>query len=406
MNINSFDRGADGAKRGAWSAVFALAFGVAGLITTEFLPMSLLTPMSQGLGVSEGLAGQSLTATAFAAIFTSLLIGSVARGIDRRSVFLAFMAIMIASNAAVALAPSFGWLLLARVALGAALGGFWALAASVAMRLVPKPDVPKALSIVFGGVSVSMVISAPLGTMLGELLGWRGVFVAAALVAVAGFAWLWISLPSMPAENSAGRSGIRDVGARRDVRMAMIAIFTVFCGQFAFFSYARPFYERVTQLDVQTLSVVLLAFGIANFIGTSISSPALRRRLMTTLWTVPAVLMCCAAALALAGAHTPAATAITALWGFAFGFVPVGWSTWITRHVQDDPESAGGLQVAVIQVANTVGAAAGGYALDHAGAGAPVTIAAVLFAITVFVAKRMGSMTLAAKSRAVAAPAE
>jgi DHA1 family purine ribonucleoside efflux pump-like MFS transporter len=147
--------------------------------------------MSKSLGISEGLAGQSLTATAFAAMATSLLIGRIAAELDRRRVFLGFTVLMIVSNACVAFAPDFVWLLAARLILGVALGGFWTMAASAAMRLVPERSVPRALSIGFGGVSVSMVISAPAGTILGEFVGWRGVFVLAAC----GYAWLWLVLP-------------------------------------------------------------------------------------------------------------------------------------------------------------------------------------------------------------------
>src|ERR1700754_2486488 len=120
----------------AWGAVGAMALGVFGLVTAEFLPASLLTPMAADLGITEGLAGQAVTATAAVAMVTSLLISAATRRIDRRRVLLAFSVLLIISNLIVAFAPSLSWLLLGRVLLGAAIGGFWTMSAAVAMRLV------------------------------------------------------------------------------------------------------------------------------------------------------------------------------------------------------------------------------------------------------------------------------
>ncbi|MGO4838596.1 MFS transporter, partial [Rhizobiaceae sp. 2RAB30] len=120
----------------AWAAVFAMTLGVFGLVTAEFLPASLLTPMAADLGISEGLAGQAVTATALVALAASLLIATVVRDLDRRIVLLAFSVLLILSSLLVAFASSLTMLLLGRVLLGAAVGGFWTMSAAVAMRLV------------------------------------------------------------------------------------------------------------------------------------------------------------------------------------------------------------------------------------------------------------------------------
>ena len=155
-----------------WSAVFAVAFCVACLITVEFLPVSLLTPMALDLGISEGMAGQSVTTTAFVAMFSSLFITTVIGKTDRRYVVILFSLLLTLSCLLVSFADSFTLLLLGRACLGLALGGFWAMSASLTMRLVPMRVVPKALSIIFGAVSIALVIAAPLGSFLGGLIGW------------------------------------------------------------------------------------------------------------------------------------------------------------------------------------------------------------------------------------------
>ncbi len=151
----------------AWRAVYALALGVFGLIVAEFLPASLLTPMASSLGVSEGMAGQAVTATALVALVTGLLIAPATRNIDRRWVLMFFSILQIVSSLMVAFADSLAFLLLGRLLLGIAIGGFWAMSTATAMRLVPAAHVPKALAIIFSAVSVATVVAAPLGSYLG-----------------------------------------------------------------------------------------------------------------------------------------------------------------------------------------------------------------------------------------------
>lgn len=154
----------------AWLAVFSLAVGVFGLLTAEYLPASLLSPMATSLGVSEALAGQSVTVTAIVALFSGLLVPGLTRNMDRRTVLLGFTLLMIASNLLVALSPNLTVLLLMRVLLGIAIGGFWSMVAAVAMRLVPDDQLPRALSVIFSGISVGTVVAVPLGSYLGGIL--------------------------------------------------------------------------------------------------------------------------------------------------------------------------------------------------------------------------------------------
>lgn len=365
-----------------WSAVFAVAFCVACLITVEFLPVSLLTPMALDLGISEGMAGQSVTTTAFVAMFSSLFITSVIGKTDRRYVVILFSLLLTLSCLLVSFADSFTLLLLGRACLGLALGGFWAMSASLTMRLVPMRVVPKALSIIFGAVSIALVIAAPLGSFLGGLIGWRNVFNGAAGMGVLCTLWVLKALPSLPGESAAQQQNMFGLLKRPGVMAGMCAIFMAFAGQFAFFTYIRPVYMTLAGFDVDGLTLVLLSFGIASFIGTSLSSVLLKRSVKAALAIAPLVLTACAAALVLWGESKIVASTVAIIWGFAFALIPVGWSTWITRSLSDQAEKAGSIQVAVIQLANTCGAAVGGIALDHLGLLSPLVLSGVLMLFT------------------------
>ncbi|HEE3550581.1 TPA: purine ribonucleoside efflux pump NepI [Klebsiella pneumoniae] len=365
-----------------WSAVFAVAFCVACLITVEFLPVSLLTPMALDLGISEGMAGQSVTTTAFVAMFSSLFITTVIGKTDRRYVVILFSLLLTLSCLLVSFADSFTLLLLGRACLGLALGGFWAMSASLTMRLVPMRVVPKALSIIFGAVSIALVIAAPLGSFLGGLIGWRNVFNGAAVMGVLYTLWVLKALPSLPGESASQQQNMFGLLKRPGVMAGMCAIFMAFAGQFAFFTYIRPVYMTLAGFDVDGLTLVLLSFGIASFIGTSLSSVLLKRSVKAALAIAPLVLTACAVALVLWGESKIIASTVAIIWGFAFALIPVGWSTWITRSLSDQAEKAGSIQVAVIQLANTCGAAVGGIALDHLGLLSPLVLSGILMLFT------------------------
>ncbi|HDG1672344.1 TPA: MFS transporter [Kluyvera cryocrescens] len=352
----------------AWRAVWSLGLGVFGLITAEFLPASLLTPMASSLGVTEGMAGQTVTATALVALVTGLLITSATKSIDRRWVLMFFTLLQIVSSLLVAFAPSLQVLLLGRLLLGVAIGGFWAMSTATAMRLVPAKDVPKALSIIFAGVSIATVVAAPLGSYLGSLIGWRNVFILCVIPGVLALFWqLWV-LPSMRPENSGSLGTLFKVLRRPGMVGGLLATIFIFSGHFAFFTYLRPFLETVGRANVETISLILLGFGVANFIGTSIAGYLLARNLRLTLALVPFAMGVLALTMVAYGHLALVDGLLVTLWGFAFGLVPVGWSTWLATTVADEAESAGGLMVASIQLAISAGAAGGGLVFDMNGA--------------------------------------
>lgn len=374
-------------EKPAWGAVFAMAFGVFGLITAEFLPVSLLTPIADSLQVSEGQAGQTVTVTALVALLTSLVIGNITRRLDRRMVMLAFTLLLIASALLVAFAQDLTMILLARVLLGMAIGGFWTLSTAITMRLVPSEQVPRALSIVFSGISLATIIAAPLGSYLGGLIGWRNIFLLTGALGVLALFWQFFTLPAMPPENKARNGGVLDLLRRSVMRWGMLAVIMMFTGHFAFFTYLRPFLESAAQLNVNQLSLVLLAFGVANFFGTSLAGFLVTRSVSLTLSGMALVMSVTALVLVSFGGVSWLVGAGVALWGLAFGSMPTGWSTWISRAVPDDAESGGGLLVATIQLAITVGAAAGGWMFDLQGAGGVFLSSGVLMllaAITIF----------------------
>lgn len=376
----------------AWMAVFSLAMGVFGLLTAEYLPASLLTPMAAALSVSEALAGQAVTVTAVVALFAGLLVPGLTRGIDRRVVLLGFSTLMIASNLLVALSSSMWVLLTMRVLLGIALGGFWSMAAAVAMRLVPPALLPRALSIIFSGIAVGTVVAVPLGSYLGGKYGWRSAFVAAAAVGLLTLAFQWFTLPRMAPRQPARLRTVLDVLLRPGIAIGMLGCVLAHTGHFALFTYIRPFLESTTGVGTDGLALMLLGFGIANFAGTMLAGWLMQRSLHMTLAVMPALVGVAGLALVLMPVSVAGQALLVAFWGLAFGGVPVAWSNWVARAVPDQAESAGGMVVASVQSSIAAGAAAGGAMFSFSGiagvflaGGILMLLAALLIALRVSV---------------------
>lgn len=384
-----------------WSAVFSLFMGVTSLIAAEFIPVSLLTPIAQELGITEGMAGQSVTAVGIFAVVTSILLAPLAKNVDRRHVLLCFSVLLVISNLIVALAPTYPIMLIGRGMLGICVGGFWSMASAVALQLVPTKDVPRALSIVYSGVSVATIIALPLASYLGHLVGWRNVFHMGAMMGLVALVWQFFTLPSMPAR--AGNSFRNMLGLMKQgwVLTGIGATIFSFGGYHVFFTYLRPFLQLDLALASGTLSTVLLAFGVANCLGTFAAGAVLGRHFRAALLGVHLALAALAVLLYLSSGSVGANIALVVAWGFVFGFIPVAWSTWITRALADKAEIAGGISVAAIQFSIGLAAGFGGVTFDTAGISGIFIAAAGMQLLAFILVKASFMLFVREKGRAV-----
>jgi len=368
------------ADSGGWGAVAALTLCVATLIASEFMPVSILTPIASDLRLTEGAAGQAISVSGLFAVLTSLTITSLTRGLDRRTLLLGLVVLMLVSGAMVAFAPTYAALMAGRALLGIVIGGFWSMSAATVMRLLPEDQVPRGLAMLNGGNALATTIAAPLGSFLGQYIGWRGAFFIVVPLAAITFAWLWRTLPQMPAPRDARAANALAVLRRREARVGMGAVALLFMGQFALFTYLRPFLEGVTQLSVSLLSLVLLGMGGAGLLGTWLIGRAVRRSLSATLIVAPLAMAAIAIGLIALGTMPLPTAALLAGWGLIGTALPVAWWTWLSRTLPADAEAGGGLMVAVIQLAITLGAAGGGLMFDAAGHRATFLVSAALLA--------------------------
>jgi predicted MFS family arabinose efflux permease len=371
-----------------WAAVTCLSLLTFVLIASEFMPVSLLTPIANELGITEGQAGQAISISGLFAVVTALFGNALLKGLDRRNAVLLYTGILVVSGLIITFAPTYLVFMVGRALIGVSIGGFWSLSTAILARLVSGSDLPKAIAMLQGGTAFASVIAAPLGSFLGGLIGWRGAFFIVVPIGLAGLLWQLAVIPKLPADGAVSVGRMFGLLRRRAVAIGMAATTLAFMGQFSLATYLRPYLEGVVGLDVNSLSLVLLGLGLAGLAGTAAVGLLLRSRLTPVLVGIPS-LMALLALLLIAFSNWPVAVAAMLLvWGFLANPIPVAWNTWMARVIPHDLEAGGGLQVALIQFAITFGASIGGLLFDTTGWWSPFVLAAVLLAASALLATR------------------
>ncbi len=369
-----------------WFAVLSMAATSFALVSAEFLPAGLLTPMARDLGISEGTAGQVVTATASVGAVTAMLSNVLIGRLNRKAVLVGLSALAIASNILAAVATDFWLLLLGRAGLGIALSAFWALSVAVVARLVGANATGRGMAIVTLGVSLATIAAPSMGALISDWLGWRSAMAMTAGLAALAMLLQLLSLPTLPASTSNSLADVLRLTRRRGIQLGMLAILLLMTGHFAGSVYVRPFLEQVTLLATGPIALALLGFGIAAVIGNIAGGRMADANIRLALAATAALMAFAALALVLWGVHIGVAFGFATLWGLAFGMAPVVLPTNLSRAAPDALEAAGSLMVTSFQVAITIGAVVGGYVVDNYGATGPLTLTAVLAASTVALA--------------------
>ncbi|OYO11636.1 MFS transporter [Enemella evansiae] len=353
-----------------WIAVGVLSLATFLVVTSEMLPVGLLTPMADGLAISAGLTGSSLTVTGLVSAVTALLVPRLLGMLDRRLVLAAAMVVLAVGNLLTAFAGGFGTLVLARVVLGLGMGTVWGLAAAVAGRLVAPVHGARAVSLAVGGVAAASVFGVPLGTLLGNAAGWRAAFATlTALAAILSVA-LILALPRLP-RPAAATDGTDDAGprslARPEVVTGLIVVVLLVTAHFAAYTYVRPVLEELPRLSANTIALLLLLYGVFGLIGNFAAGALAARRPRPTVLLLAAGIVIALATLALAGTGALTAGLAVALWGVAYGGLSVGGQLWMTTAAPDRVEHVTGLYVGFFTASIALGAFLGGVVVEGTG---------------------------------------
>ncbi|MBD9535982.1 MFS transporter [Stenotrophomonas sp. STM01] len=354
-------------------ALWALTLGAFAIGTTEFVIVGLIPTIAADLQVSLPSAGLLVSLYALGVAIGAPVLTALTGRVPRKTLLVALMALFTVGNLIAWMAPGYGPLIVARVLTGLAHGVFFSIGSIIATSVVPKEKAASAIAIMFTGLTVALVIGVPLGTLIGQHLGWRATFLA---VAALGVIALLGSLLLVP--NNLPRSAPATFGQQFAVlaqpRLLLVYAMTAlgYGGTFLSFTYLASILQEVSGFSANAVSLVLLVYGVSVAIGNLWGG-----RLADRLGPIPALkrifaLLALVLLVLTFTAYNPVLVLLTvlAMGAVAFGNVP-GLQVYVVKQAQrfvpQATDVASGLNIAAFNIGIAIGASLGGLVVDHVG---------------------------------------
>ncbi|GAA3036272.1 MULTISPECIES: MFS transporter [unclassified Kitasatospora] len=395
-------------------ALIALAIGAFGIGTTEFVIMGLLPRIAGDYGVSIPSAGLLVTGYALGVVVGAPLMTALGTRIGRKTMLMLLMGLFTAGNLLSAFAPSFPVMLAGRIVTSLAHGAFFGIGSVVAADLVAPQKKAGAIATMFTGLTVANIVGVPLGTFIGQAVGWRATFAGVAALGVLGLLGIARLVPAMP--RAEGAHLRRELTAFRNPQVLLAMAMTVlgFGGVFAAITYIAPMMTNVTGYAEGSVTWLLVLFGVGMFLGNLLGGRYADRKLMPMLYTTLGGLAVVLALFTLT-AHNKVAAAVTVLLVGALGFATV---PPLQKRVLDQahgaPTLASAVNIGAFNLGNALAAWLGGMVIT-AGLGytAPNWVGAVLAGAALLLAfwsaalerRTPGRVTAAAAPAAAPVPA-
>jgi DHA1 family inner membrane transport protein len=385
-------------------ALYALTVGAFGVGVTEFVIMGLLLEVSRELDVTIAAAGLLISGYALGVTVGAPILTVLTARWPRKRVLVGLMVIFVIGNAACALAPSYGWLMAARVLTALTHGTFFGVGAVVATGLVSEDKRASAIAIMFTGLTVATVLGVPFGTWLGQQYDWRATFWAVTGVGVFAIVVLAALVPQDRTRPQASdwRSDLRAI-ARRPVLLGLLTTVFGYAGVFAVFTYIAPLLTEIGGFDDSAVSPILLVFGGGLFAGNLLGGRFADRGLVPSIFGTLAALTAVLGLMTFAFNNQVAAVLFTGLLG-ATGFATVApLQMWVLSKAEGAGQSlASSFNIGAFNLGNAIGAWTGGVVIDQGPGLAFVPIIAALFPllaiVTALIAVRAGQRPVATPS--------
>lgn len=366
------------------SALLALAMTGFICIVTETLPAGLLPQISDGLGVSQALAGQMVTAYALGSMLAAIPLTIATRGWRRRNVLLLTIAGFFVFNSITALSSSYGITLIARFFAGVAAGLAWSLLAGYARRMVAPHQQGRAMAVAMVGIPVALALGVPLGTYMGSVAGWRTAFWVMSALTLALVVWVMAKVPDYPGQPAGERMPLRNVFTTPGVRPVLAVVITWMLAHNILYTYIAPF-VGATGLG-ERVDLALLTFGVASLGGIWIAGKLVDSHLRTTVLTSLAAFAITAF---IFGLNTQSSVVVfigIVVWGVTFGGASTLMQTALADTAGSGADVALSMNVVAWNGAIAGGGVAGGMLLDSWGVSAFPWSLVVLLVIAFIVA--------------------
>ncbi|MGI5157874.1 MFS transporter [Microbispora sp. CA-102843] len=372
----------------SWLGVAAITASLFVFLTTELMPVGLLTPVSASLRISVGAAGLMVTLYGVSAGLGVPFIVAWTRRVNRRVLLSTLLAILTLGNTITAISPNYPLVLTTRLIMGFASGVFWAIGVSMAMRLVPERHASRAAAIVMSGISIAAVVGIPLGTALESLTSWRTTFLIWAGLSALVFLAVVAVIPSLPSTNAVSVREVFGLPLKNvPLRLVLFTVVLFVLGHFGAYTFVRPYLEQSASATPFFITVALMVYGAGGAAGNFAAGYTVNRNPRGSFIAGCAGLVT-SLLLLLTIAHGQAGSIITlVLWGVSFGVVQLSQVNMTQAAAPDTFEAAMSLNTMAYNTSIALGALFGGLFADHLGVtgvvwfGAALTAASLLLAL-------------------------
>jgi DHA1 family inner membrane transport protein len=370
-------------------ALATLFLGTFVLGSAELIVVGVLNLISADLHVSIPAAGVLVTAYALGLAIGGPILTALTIRLNKRTVLIGAVTLFILANLVPVLTASYGLFVATRAVTGALQGLFIAVGFVAGISIVPPERMGRAISVVVSGFAVSAALGVPLGTLVGQALGWRGSFVAIVVVSVIALVATLALIPSLPSAGGGAAGQARYAFAPR-VLAVLVLNFLVFASLYAALTYIVPFLQGVTGISGALISVFLMAYGVATAVGSFGGGRFADQNAPRTLVVASVGVAVSLLALYLLGAVAFLVALVLLGWGlFAFGMVP-SLQYRVVSLAGPGGALASSLPASAANVGIAFGSAAGGVAIGSFSASAGVITGLIIAAITVPVAWATG----------------
>lgn len=395
--------------------LFFLALGAFAIGTESYVVAGVLPTIANDVGVTVALAGQLITAFALTYAVGSPLIAVATGTMERRRLLLGSIAAFGLFNLLAGVAHSYGLLLAARIGLGLSAGTFMPAASAYAVAATAAEHRGRALAVIYGGLTVAMLLGAPLGVLLGEHLGWRAIFVVVAGLTAVTAAGLAFTLRRMQPSASVTLAERIAIARRPDVLATLAVTVLTISGAYTVYSYLAPFLQETANLSGDAVAMVMFLFGLGSTVGNFLSGRVTDRvGPQRVVATVVLGLIGLFAALSLSGTFVPVAAArwvivpLIAVWGFVGFSFPSAQQTHIVSLAPKLAPITLSLNASAIYLGASLGAVLGSLAVARGSTTQLGWVAALCevsaFTLLRFTRRRHVAAVIPASSRALETP--
>lgn len=351
----------------SWLPIIGLAFAAFVFNTSEFLPVGLLPNIAESLGETVSFTGLMITGYAWVVAVMSLPLTIATATFERRKLLLFLIFCFALAHIVVLWVGSFATLLAARVAVALTHSVFWSIMTPLAARMAPKGKRAVGLAAVMGGTIVATVMGIPIGTKLGQMMGWQEAFFVIGAAALVLMTYIYVYLPPCPS-SSAGSLKSLPVILKRPalLQLYFLTVVTVL-GHFTVYSYIAPILQADGGYGPTDTVLFLFVFGISGIIGTLITTKVVDKHVSATL-TVPLIVIAASLFLLFPACATyPSTILLLVVWGAAMTSVMLAFQTVLLTVAPDAADIATSIYSGIFNVGIGGGAFVGSLISQHWG---------------------------------------